>query len=123
MIIAESVMKEIPDGSVLSLGVGTVPFTIAEMIGASDLKDLCCYTGTISDAFLNMYKNGKLTNLKKEIDNGLSTWNLAIGSQELYDWLDEADYLFRPADLDFVHSPWRMSQMKNFIVNFQIFCN
>ncbi|WP_407926074.1 acetyl-CoA hydrolase/transferase family protein [Clostridium vitabionis] len=113
--IAENVMKEIPDGAVLSLGVGTVPFTIAEMIGESNLKDLGCHTGTISDAFLNMYRKGKLTNAGKEIDRGFSTWNLAMGSQELYDWLDDAGELFHPADLDYVHSPWRMSRMKNFI--------
>ena len=113
--IAENVMKEIPDGAVLSLGVGTVPFTIAEMIGESNLKDLGCHTGTISDAFLNMYRKGKLTNAGKEIDRGFSTWNLAMGSQELYDWLDDAGELFHPADLDYVHSPWRMSRMNNFI--------
>lgn len=113
--IAENVMKEIPDGAVLSLGVGTVPFTIAEMIGESNLKDLGCHTGTISDAFLNMYRKGKLTNAGKEIDRGFSTWNLAMGSQELYDWLDDAGELFHPADLDYVHSPWRMSRMKKFI--------
>lgn len=50
--IAELVLAEIPDGAVLSLGVGGVPFTIASMIAQSDLKDIGCHTGTISDAFL-----------------------------------------------------------------------
>lgn len=113
--IAELVLHEIPDGAVLSLGVGGVPFTVASMVAESDLKDIGCHTGTISDAFLLMYRAGKLTNAKKSFDAGLSTWNLAIGSQELYDWLDAEPELFHPGDLDYVHDPYRIAAMDNVI--------
>ena len=113
--IAKHVVKEIPDGATLSLGVGGVPFTVARMLAESDLKDLGCHTGTISDAFLALHKAGKLTNARKEIDTGRSTWNLAMGSQELYDWLAAEPDLFRPSDVDYVHSPERMSKINNFV--------
>ncbi|MBP1576953.1 MAG: acetyl-CoA hydrolase, partial [Oscillospiraceae bacterium] len=113
--IAKLVVNEIPDGAVLSLGVGGVPFTIANMLAQSDLKDLGCHTGTISDAFLALHKAGKLTNSRKEVMKGRSVWNLAMGSQQLYDWIDAEPELFCPADVDFVHSPERMGSMKNFI--------
>ena len=113
--IAELVMKEIPNGAVLSLGVGGVPYTVAQMLAQSDLKDLGCHTGTISDAYLDLYKAGKLTNACKEVDRGLATWNLAMGSQALYDWLEAEPGLFHPGDLDYVHSPERMGQMSRFI--------
>lgn len=113
--IAELVVAEIPDGAVLSLGVGGVPFTVANMIAQSDLKDIGCHTGTISDAFMTLYQAGKLTNARKELDTGLSAWNLAMGSQELYDWLDRSPELFHPGDLDYIHNPYRMAEMKNFI--------
>ena len=113
--VAKLILEEIPDGAVLSLGVGGVPFTVANMLAQSDKTDLGCHTGTISDAFLALYKAGKLTNKKKEIDNGYSTWNLAMGSQELYDWLDNEPQLFHPADVDYVHSPYRIGEMKNVI--------
>ncbi len=113
--IAEHVVREIPDGAVLSLGVGGVPFTVANMLAQSDLKDLGCHTGTISDAFLLLHKAGKLTNARKEICRGHSTWNLAMGSQELYDWIEAEPEHFFPADVDFVHSPERMGQMTNFV--------
>lgn len=115
IIIAKNVLKEIPNGATLSLGVGGVPFTVAKMLAESDLKDLGCHTGTISDAYLALHKAGKLTNRRKEIDNGYSTWNLAMGSQELYDWLKEEPHLFRPSDVDYVHAPERMSRLSNFI--------
>lgn len=113
--IAKLVMQEIPDGATLSLGVGGVPFTVANMLAESDLKDLGCHTGTISDAYLNLYKAGKLTNAKKEVDQGYSSWNLAMGSKEMYDWLADNPSLFKPNDLDYIHSPERMSKLSNFI--------
>ena len=113
--IAKNVVAEIPDGAVLSLGVGGVPFTVAKMLADSDLKDLGCHTGTISDAFLALHKAGKLTNARKEVCTGHSTWNLAMGSQELYDWIANEPELFYPGDVDFVHSPERMGQMSNFV--------
>ena len=113
--IAKNVVAEIPDGATLSLGVGGVPFTVAKMLAQSDLKDLGCWTGTISDAYLDLYKAGKLTNARKEVGRGFSTWNLAMGSQELYDWIAEQPELFWPGDVDYVHSPERMSKLSNFV--------
>ena len=112
--IAKLVVEEIPDGAALSLGVGGVPFTVAKLLAQSDRRDLGCHTGTISDAFLELWKAGKLTNARKEVDRGWSTWNLAMGSQELYDWLDQEPQLFRPGDVDYVHSE-RISRMSNVI--------
>ena len=113
--IAEHVVREIPDGAVLSLGVGGVPFTVAQMLAQSDRRDLGCHTGTISDAFLALHKAGKLTNLHKQVMPGHSVWNLAMGSQELYDWLAAEPELFCPADVDFVHSPDRIARMDRVI--------
>lgn len=113
--IAKLVVNEIQDGAVLSLGVGGVPFTVAKMLAESDVKDLGCHTGTISDAFLALYRAGKLTNARKEIDTGYSTWNLAMGSQEFYGWLDAEPDIFHPGDVDYVHSPERIAKMKNVI--------
>ena len=113
--IARNVVAEIPDGAVLALGVGGVPFTVANMLAQSDLKDLGCHTGTISDAYLALRRAGKLTNARKEIDTGLAAWNLAMGSQALYDWLEEEPDFFHPGDVDYVHSPERMAQLSNFI--------
>ena len=113
--IARQVAELIPDGAVLSLGVGSVPFTVAKMLSESDKRDLGCHTGTISDAFLELYKAGKLTNACKELDTGLSAWNLAMGSQALYDWLEAEPDLFHPGDLDYIHSVERIGRLSNVI--------
>ena len=113
--IAKLVVEEIPNGATLSLGVGGVPYTVARMLAESDKKDLGCHTGTISDAFLELYRAGKLTGARKELDTGLASWNLAMGSQELYDWLDAEPQLFHPGDLDYIHSVERIGQLSNVI--------
>ena len=113
--IARLVAERIPDGAVLSLGVGTVPFAVADMLAQSEIRDLGCHTGTISDAFLHLYQAGKLTNAGKEIDQGRSAWNLAMGSQALYDWLDREPELFHPGDVDYIHDPARIGGLKNVI--------
>ena len=113
--IAKLVVEEIPNGATLSLGVGGVPYTVARMLAESDKKDLGCHTGTISDAFLELYRAGKLTGARKELDTGLASWNLAMGSQELYDWLDADPQLFHPGDLDYIHSVERIGQLSNVI--------
>jgi len=111
--IASHVVELIPDGAVLALGVGGVPFAVANMLAESDAKDIGCHTGTISDAFLHLRRAGKLTNAA--LDGGRCVWNLAMGSEELYDWLYEEPDFFFPQDVAAVHSPERMGEYSNFI--------
>ena len=115
LTIARLVVEEIPNRAVLALGVGAVPNTVATLLAQSDREDLGCHTGTISDAYLDLYQADKLTNRFKEVDTGRCTWNLAMGSQALYDWIGANPDLFCPAGVDHVHDPQRMGSISNFI--------
>ena len=115
LTIARRVVEEIPDGACLGLGVGGIPFAVANMIADSDLKDLGCWTGTISDPFMKLYEAGKLTNKNKKRDTGLATWNLCMGSQEMYDWVAAHGDLFNPSDLGYVHDPRNIAENDNYI--------
>ena len=59
------------------------------MLAQSDLKDLAMHTELCSDAYLALYKAGKLTNKYKNIDRGKGVFGCDIGSNELYEWLDD----------------------------------
>ena len=57
-------------------------------VTVTELKDILdASESTVRRDITALYKAGKLTNARKEVDTGYSTWNLAMGSQELYDWL------------------------------------
>jgi len=49
--IAETVVKEIPNGACLQLGIGAVPNTIGHLIAESDLHDLGVHSEMMCDAF------------------------------------------------------------------------
>ena len=112
--IAAHVIEKIIDGSTLQLGIGRIPNAIGQLIADSDLKDLGMHTELCSDAFLHMYRAGKLTNKKKTIDRGKGVFGVAIGSSELYDWLDDnrgvAAY-----PLEYVNRPYVIAQINNMV--------
>ncbi|MCX5905673.1 MAG: butyryl-CoA:acetate CoA-transferase, partial [Deltaproteobacteria bacterium] len=103
--IAQLIMNEIHDESVIQLGIGAMPNTVGMMIAQSDLKDLGVHTEMLCDSFVDMYLAGRVTNKKKQVDIGKMVYTFALGSQKLYDFLDHnpccttysADYTNNPA--------------------------
>lgn len=87
--IARLVVEEIHSGSTLQLGIGALPNTIGNIIAESDIHDLGMHTEMLTDAFLELHKAGKLTNKAKNFNPGKGVWAFGMGSQELYDWVDD----------------------------------
>jgi len=86
--IAEHVVGLITDGACIQLGIGGMPNVVGTLLAESDLKDLGCHTEMLVDAYYHLWKAGKLTNKRKNIHKGKSVWGFALGSQDLYDWID-----------------------------------
>jgi butyryl-CoA:acetate CoA-transferase len=89
MKIAEHVVGELEDGSCLQLGIGGMPNAVGKLIAQSDLKDLGIHSELLCDAMLEMHKAGKITGTKKSIDQGKIVYTFALGSKELYDFIDD----------------------------------
>jgi butyryl-CoA:acetate CoA-transferase len=102
--IASLVMPEIIDGACIQLGIGGMPNLVGSLIAESDLKELGCHSEMLSDAYYVMHKAGKLTNRKKNIDKGKSVYAFALGSQELYDWIDNNPSL-ASCSVDYCNAP------------------
>ena len=86
--IAEYIMSEMVDGACLQLGIGGTPNLVGKMIVDSDLKDLGCHSEMFVDAYMDLFNAGKLTNARKQQDIGKSVFTFAMGSEELYDFMD-----------------------------------
>lgn len=112
--IAEYVMTLITDGACLQLGIGGMPNVVGTLLAESDLKDLGCHTEMLVDAYYHLWKAGKLTNKRKNINKGKSVWGFALGSDFLYDWIDNnpelATYPF-----SYVNDPHVIAQNDNVV--------
>lgn len=112
--IAEKIFPFIPNGATIQLGIGGLPNALGSIIADSDLKDLGMHTELCTDGYLDMYKAGKLTNKKKTVHSGKGVLGLAMGSRELYDWLDHNDEVLG-CPLNYVNDPAVIASMDNFI--------
>ena len=87
--VAEMIVKEIPNGACLQLGIGGMPNTVGAMLCQSDLKDLGVHTEMYVDAYVDLAMAGKVTCARKNIDRGRQVYAFAAGTQKLYDYLDD----------------------------------
>lgn len=86
--IAENVMKELEDRCCLQFGIGGIPNKIGEAIVNSDFRDFGVHTEMMMDSFMNLYKAGKVTNKYKQVNRGKMIYTFAMGSSDLYEFLD-----------------------------------
>mgnify|MGYP006278012003 CR=1 FL=1 len=86
--IATHVMDLIEDGSTIQLGIGGLPNIVGSMIAQSGLKDIGVHTEMLADSYVDMYEAGRITGKRKGIDRGKMVYTFALGSQKLYDFLD-----------------------------------
>ena len=104
LAIADQLIKMIPDGATIQFGIGGMPNTLGKMIAQSDLKDLGMHTELCSDAYVDLWEAGKLTNKMKTFLKDVGVTGMAFGSQRVYDWIDENPCVtFMP--LEFVNAP------------------
>ena len=114
MAIARHIFPHIVDGATIQLGIGGMPNALGELIAGSELKDLGMHTELCSDGYLAMFKAGKLTNRRKTLHPGKGVLGLAIGSKELYDWVDDNPGI-AGFPLSYVNSPETIAKNENMI--------
>ena len=100
--IARQIVSRIRNGSTLQLGVGGLPNYIGSMISDSDINDLSVHSEMFVDAYLELYKEGKITS-NKNIDKGKMVYTFAQGSNELYDFVDN-NPLLCTAPVDYINA-------------------
>ena len=114
MKIAEYVVQNMVNGSTLQLGIGSLPNAVGQMLARSDLKDLGVHTEMLCDSYLDLYKAGKVTNRKKNIDRYKSVFGFAVGSPDLYDWIRENPGVVT-YPITYCNSPGKIGRLDNFV--------
>ncbi|VEN73065.1 Acetyl-CoA hydrolase [Candidatus Desulfarcum epimagneticum] len=96
-IIAEHIAKLVDDGSTLQIALGAT--SRAALLALSEKNDLGIHTQYMTDDIMRLISKGVVTNRKKGFEPGVSLAGAAIGSPELYGFLNENPQVkFRPSD-------------------------
>lgn len=113
--IAESIVDRMTNGACIQLGVGGMPDAIGKLIAESELKDLGIHTELLVNAYLDMHKAGKITNLNKhDIMRGKSVFSIAHGTKELFDWVSDNPSMCC-APINYVNDLSVIGEIDNFV--------
>jgi acyl-CoA hydrolase/GNAT superfamily N-acetyltransferase len=93
----------IDDGSTIAIGLGTTSEAI--MLAVSEKNDLGIHTMYMTDDILHLFSKGVITNRRKGFNDGKMVAQSAIGSEDLYEFLNDnpavefhpSDYVCNPA--------------------------
>lgn len=85
--IARHIAEVVPDGATLQMGIGSIPNAVMENL--TNHKDLGVHTEMFSDGLLPLIEKGVITNSKKKVHPGFIVSTFAIGTQKLYDFMDD----------------------------------
>lgn len=84
--IGRNVAQLINDGDCLQMGIGAIPDAVLTYL--TDRKDLGVHTEMFSDGLLDLVDAGVITNRLKKTHPGKIVTGFAIGTQKLYDFVD-----------------------------------
>ncbi|NLG41061.1 MAG: acetyl-CoA hydrolase/transferase family protein [Chloroflexi bacterium] len=105
--IGAHVAEFIDDGCTIQLGIGGTPTAIANFI--SDRKHLGIHSELFVDGVYTLWKAGAADNSRKTLHPGKFVATFAIGSQPLYDWMNESpDVLLMRGS--YVNNPYVIAQ-------------
>jgi 4-hydroxybutyrate CoA-transferase len=87
----------VPDEATIQMGIGSIPAAVA--LALRDKRDLGVHTELFTDPVLDLVEAGAVTGRAKEINRGKIVSAFVIGSQRLYDFLDDNPMIeMRPVD-------------------------
>lgn len=85
--IGQHIAHLIEDGATLQMGIGAIPNAVLNNLG--DRKGLGIHTEMFSDGILPLVEKGVITGEHKAVKNGKIVTCFAMGSQKLYDFIDD----------------------------------
>jgi acyl-CoA hydrolase len=98
--IARHAVAFVPSGATLQTGIGSIPSQIATLLAEGDGGDYGLHSEMFTDGCMQLHRAGKVTNAGKGSYDGVSVTTFALGSAELYTWLDgNSDVAFLPVEV------------------------
>jgi len=106
-LIGRLIARLIDDGSTIQISPGTTPQAI--LLALSDKNDLGVHTQYLCNSIMRLVSMGVITNRIKGFNNGKLVASSAIGTSDLYEYLDDNPSIeFYPSD--YVNDPGIISR-------------
>jgi acyl-CoA hydrolase len=86
--VGHLIASEIEDGNCLQIGIGAMPNAVCAILLESGVRDLGVHTEMMTDGLVALYKSGRITGRRKQIDPGKLVYTFCLGSQDTYAALD-----------------------------------
>jgi acyl-CoA hydrolase/RimJ/RimL family protein N-acetyltransferase len=105
--IGSHIAHLIEDGATLQIGLDAM--SQATLLALSDRNDLGVHSQFLTDDIMHLYATGNINNKKKGINEGKMVASMAIGSSNLYEFLNDNPAVdFHPSD--YVNDPFIIAQ-------------
>jgi acyl-CoA hydrolase len=111
--IAANVRRFVPDGATLQTGIGAIPDAVVALLAGGDGGDYGVHSEMFTTGLMQLHRAGKVTN-NKGIFDGVSVTTFALGTAELYEWLDGQEGVrFLPVEA--VNTPEIIARNRRFV--------
>ncbi len=112
--IAELAGSYVTDGATLQIGIGAVPDMVASRLASGPGGGYGVHSEMFSDGLMRLHQAGKVTNDQKGVFDGVSVTTFALGSADLYRWLDgNPQVAFVPVQV--VNDPTVIARNRSFV--------
>ena len=83
--VAHQIAPEIEDGACIQIGIGAMPNAACALLAESGVRDLGVHTEMLTDGIIDLWKAGRVTGARKQLDPGKIVFTFALGSKALYE--------------------------------------
>ena len=107
VLIGKNCAALVEDGDCIQMGIGALPNALAAQLGGH--KNLGLHTEMFADGLLRLIKAGVINGAAKAIDKGKVVASFLLGSQEVYDFIDDNPAVLMK-DIAYTNDPWVIAQ-------------
>ncbi len=111
-IIGQLIADRVPDGACIQIGIGGMPNAVAKYL--NNKNDLGVHSEMLADSMVDLYNAGVITGAKKNIHRNLMIASFALGSQNLYDFINN-NPVVEMLDSAYVNDPYIIGQNDNVV--------
>lgn len=112
--IARHALAYVRKGSTLQTGIGAIPNVVASELAGGPLGGFGIHSEMFTTGLMRLHQAGKVSNDAKGVFDGVSVTTFALGTTELYDWLDgNNDVAFLPVET--VNDPTVIARNANLV--------